>query len=454
MTQMIATNRIKAVIGTGITGLSVARFLAQQKQAFVLLDTRSTPPGLEKIKAEFPEVQLECGELNAETLLNCDEIIVSPGISTEIPAIATAKAAGIPVVGDIELFVRYAKAPIVAITGSNAKSTVTTLVGEMAKKAGIKVAVGGNLGTPALELLADDIELYVMELSSFQLETVTKLNAKVATILNISADHLDRYADMRAYILAKLRVYFGAEHIVVNRNDVLTHPPLAANVKPIYFGGKADFGSFGLIEENGAVFLAKNLKPLLPASELKISGKHNVDNALAALALGDAAGIPVDAMLATLKEFRGLHHRCEYVATKSGVDFYNDSKGTNIGATVAAIAGLSRAPAQLIVIAGGEGKGQDFTELNPALEKNPCRLVLIGRDAPLIAKAVEGRAEVNFASSIQDAVSKAYQYAAFGDAVLLSPACASFDMFKNYEDRGDQFCQAVVALSEKEAASS
>lgn len=449
MTQLIATNRIKAVIGTGITGLSVARFLAQQQQAFVLFDTRTSPPNLEKIKAEFPNIQLELGELNAETLLGCDEIIVSPGISVETPAIAAAKTAGIPVVGDIEIFVRYAKAPIVAITGSNAKSTVTTLVGEMAVKAGIKVAVGGNLGTPALELLADDIELYVMELSSFQLEAVTKLNAKVATILNISADHLDRYTDMRAYILAKLRVYFGAEHIVVNRNDVLTHPPLAANVKPIYFGGKADFGSFGLIEDDGDTFLAKNLKPLLSTRELKISGKHNVDNALAALALGDAAGIPITAMVETLKEFRGLHHRCEYVATKSGVDFYNDSKGTNIGATVAAIAGLARAPAQLTVIAGGEGKGQDFTELNPVLQKNPCRLVLIGRDAPLIAEAVKGNAEIEFASSMQDAIHKAFALSMPGDAVLLSPACASFDMFKNYEDRGEQFCAAVLALQDK-----
>jgi len=448
---MIATNRMKAVIGTGITGLSVARFLAQQKQAFVLLDTRTSPPNLEKIKTEFPNVEVELGELNPDTLLHCDEIILSPGVTIETPAITAAKNAGIPVVGDIELFVRYAKAPIVAITGSNAKSTVTTLVGEMAKNAGINVAVGGNLGTPALELLADDIELYVMELSSFQLETVTKLNAKVATILNISADHLDRYADMRAYILAKLRVYFGAEHIVVNRNDVLTHPPLAANTKPIYFGGKADFGSFGLIEENGEVFLAKNLKPLLSVRDLKISGKHNIDNALAALALGDAAGIPINAMVNTLKEFRGLHHRCEFVANKSGVDFYNDSKGTNIGATVAAINGLARAPAKLIVIAGGEGKGQDFTELKPVLEKNNCHLILIGRDAPVIAEAVSGSVRVEFANSLQSAIDAAYTQAAVGDAVLLSPACASFDMFKNYEDRGQQFCVAVLALHEKES---
>ncbi|MES2825829.1 MAG: UDP-N-acetylmuramoyl-L-alanine--D-glutamate ligase [Pseudomonadota bacterium] len=445
---MIATSRIKAVIGTGITGLSVARFLMQKKQKFVLLDTRISPPNLEKVKAEFPDVVLELGELNPETLLQCDEIIVSPGISVETSAIAAAKKAGIPIVGDIEIFVRFATAPIVAITGSNAKSTVTTLVGEMAAHAGIKVAVGGNLGTPALDLIKDDIELYVMELSSFQLETVTKLNAKVATILNISADHLDRYADMRAYILAKLRVYFGAEHIVVNRNDVLTHPPLAAGVKPIYFGGKADFGSFGLLHDNGEDYLAKNLTPLLSTRELKISGKHNVDNALAALALGDAAGIPIAAMLETLKTFRGLPHRCEFVAEQNGVEFYNDSKGTNIGATVAAIAGLARSPAKLIVILGGEGKGQDFSELAPVIKNNDCALVLIGRDANLIAQAVAELAPVEFAHSMQDAVNKSFALATPGDAVLLSPACASFDMFKNYEDRGEQFCAAVVQLGE------
>ncbi|WP_331345490.1 UDP-N-acetylmuramoyl-L-alanine--D-glutamate ligase [Cellvibrio sp. UBA7661] len=443
---MIATSKVKAVIGTGITGLSVARFLAAQKQAFVLLDTRAVPPNLEKVQQEFPGVAIECGELNPTTLFECDEIIVSPGVAIATPAIEQAKNAGIPIVGDIELFVRYAKAPIVAITGSNAKSTVTTLVGEMAKTAGINVAVGGNLGTPALELLDDAIELYVMELSSFQLETVTKLNAKVATILNISADHLDRYDSMRAYILAKLRIYFGAEHIVVNRKDVLTHPPFAAGVKPVYFGGNADFGSFGLTEQNGEEFLAKNLTPLMPSRELKIRGRHNVDNALAALALGDAAGIPMAAMLETLKNFKGLKHRCEFVAAKNGVEFYNDSKGTNIGATLAAIQGLARDPQQLIVILGGEGKGQDFTELAPALKSINSQVVLIGRDALVIEQAVAAATKITHANNMQDAVNKALQLANPGDAVLLSPACASFDMFKNYEDRGDQFCSAVQEL--------
>lgn len=446
MSQMIATSKVKAIIGTGITGLSVARFLAAQQQAFVLLDTRLSPPNLQQIKTEFPHVSIECGELNPHTLLACDEIIISPGVAVATPAIEQARAAGIPVVGDIEIFVRYAKAPIVAITGSNAKSTVTTLVGEMAKAAGINVAVGGNLGTPALELLNDSVELYVMELSSFQLETVTKLNAKVATILNISADHLDRYENMRAYILAKLRVYFGAEHIVVNRNDVLTHPPLAAGVKPIYFGGRADFGSFGLLTRDGVEYLAKNLTPLMAARELKIRGRHNIDNALAALALGDAAGIPLDAMLGTLKTFSGLRHRCEFVAEKNAVEFYNDSKGTNIGATLAAISGLARDPQQLIVILGGEGKGQDFTELTPALRAINSRLVLIGRDATVIEQAVADAAPIIHAGSMQDAVNKAFALAQPGDAVLLSPACASFDMFKNYEDRGEKFCQAVQEL--------
>lgn len=446
MSQMIATSKVKAVIGTGITGLSVARFLAAQEQAFVLLDTRVSPPNLEKVKSEFPGVSIECGELNPQTLLACDEIVVSPGVAVATPAIEQAKTAGIPIVGDIELFARYAKAPIVAITGSNAKSTVTTLVGEMAKAAGIKVAVGGNLGTPALDLLDDSVELYVMELSSFQLETVSKLNAKVATILNVSADHLDRYDSMRAYILAKLRVYFGAEHIVVNRKDVLTHPPLAAGVKPIYFGGNADFGSFGLIEKDGEEYLAKNLTALMSSRELKIRGRHNVDNALAALALGDAAGIPMAAMLDALKNFTGLKHRCEFVAAKDGVEFYNDSKGTNIGATVAAIQGLARDPQQLIVILGGEGKGQDFTELAPSLNAINSQVVLIGRDAPIIEQAVASVTKITHASSLKDAVSKAFALAKSGDAVLLSPACASFDMFKGYEDRGDQFCQLVQEL--------
>lgn len=448
MANLIATSSIKAIIGTGITGLSVARFFARQGQPFVLLDTRLQPPNLAQIKNEFPDVVLELGELKKETLLLTDEIIVSPGVAVATPAITAAKDAGIPVVGDIEIFVRHARAPVVAITGSNAKSTVTTLVGEMASRAGINVAVGGNLGTPALALLDDNIQLYVMELSSFQLETVTRLNAKVATILNISADHLDRYADMHAYHRAKSRVYFGAEKVVFNREDILTQPPLATGVKPITFGGAAEFNNFGtLIDNEGEQWLAWQFERLLPARELKIRGKHNVNNALAALALGYAAGIPMSAMIEALKEFSGLPHRCEWVANKNGVDFFNDSKGTNIGATIAAIQGLSRTPAQLVLIAGGEGKGADFNVLVPVLKNQVRAVVLIGRDAALIAEAIGTAATVVFAPSLPDAVAAAFAQAQAGDAVLLSPACASLDMFKNYEDRGEQFCALVRELT-------
>lgn len=447
MAQMIATSKVKAIIGTGVTGLSVARFCARQQLPFALFDTRSQPPGLAQVRAEFPDAVLELGPLNAESLLLADEIIVSPGVAITDPAIAAAKAAGISVVGDIELFARHARAPMVAITGSNAKSTVTSLVGAMAAEAGIKVAVGGNLGTPALDLLADDIELYVMELSSFQLETVTRLNARVATILNISADHLDRYPDLRAYHAAKLRIYFGAEQVVFNRKDLLTQPPLALNSKPITFGGAAEFNHFGIIEEADDTWLAWQFEPLIAASELQIRGKHNIDNALAALALGHAAGIPSPAMLAALKKFRGLAHRCEWVATKGGVDFFNDSKGTNVGATVAAIEGLARTLAQLVLIAGGDGKGADFTDLAAAVKDRVRAVVLIGRDAKLIEQVLKDFTSIIFADSMIDAVSKAYAAAQPGDAVLLSPACASLDMFANYADRGQQFCAAVEALS-------
>lgn len=446
MSTMIATSSIKAVIGAGITGVSVARFLARQGQAFMLFDTRAEPPALVQLKREFgPALQL--GELDSEQLLLADEIIVSPGVPLSSPALVAAKDAGIPILGDVELFVRHAKAPLVAITGSNAKSTVTTLVGEMAEQAGLNVGVGGNLGIPALDLLDDQRQLYVLELSSFQLEAVNRLNAKVATILNISADHMDRYPNLMAYHAAKLRIYYGAEKIVINRRDILTHPPLGAGVKPISFGGAAEFNHFGLLEQDGEQWLAWQFEALLPAAELKIKGGHNIDNALAALAIGHAAGLPMNAMLKALREFSGLAHRCEWVAEIDGIEFYNDSKGTNVGAALAAINGLAPSQGKLILIAGGDGKGADFAPLRPAVEKNARALVLIGKDAQRMADALAGSVEMVQVSTMEQAVKRAYEFAQSGDRVLLSPACASLDMFANYEDRGRQFCAAVKELS-------
>jgi UDP-N-acetylmuramoylalanine--D-glutamate ligase len=351
--------------------------------------------------------------------------------------------------GDIELFARYAKAPIVAITGSNAKSTVTTLVGEMAAAAGKRVAVGGNLGTPALDLLSDDIELYVMELSSFQLETTDQLGAEVATVLNISEDHMDRYSGLPAYHLAKHRVFRGARQVVVNRQDVLTRPLIGEGLPCWTFGlNKPDFHGFGLREEEGEKYLAFQFENLMPVRELKIRGAHNQANALAALALGHAVGLPMDAMLSSLRSFGGLEHRCQWLRERNGVSYYDDSKATNVGAALAAIEGLGAdIPGKLVLVAGGDGKGADFSGLRAPVAANCRAVVLIGRDAELIAQALGDEVSLVRVATLDDAVLRCAEIAQPGDAVLLSPACASFDMFKNYEERGRLFAQAVGDLS-------
>ncbi|MCW8196530.1 UDP-N-acetylmuramoyl-L-alanine--D-glutamate ligase [Proteobacteria bacterium 005FR1] len=447
MSELIASSELIAVVGMGATGVSVARFLKREKQRFIMLDTRQTPPNLERFIQEFPGVPFELGALSEATLRAASKIVLSPGIALREPAIQAAGQAGVPVLGDIQLFAEKATAPIIAITGSNGKSTVTTLVGEMLKAAGRKVAVGGNLGTPALDLLADDngVECFVLELSSFQLETTGKLNAEVATILNLSADHMDRYAGMADYHLAKQRVFFGAKKMVVNRDDPLTRPPMRADAQVISFGlDRPDLKQFGLLEEGGELYLAQGLSKLTAARELKIAGKHNLANALAALAIGHFFGLQLDVMLDALRSFAGLPHRCEWVAESNGVVFINDSKGTNVGATLAAVQGLSRLPAKIVLIAGGEGKGADFAQLGSALAENVRALVSIGTDGEKIAAVARERdVDVIAADGMKDAVEKARDLAQRGDVVLLSPACASFDMFKNYMDRGDHFCRAV-----------
>ncbi|MDN3638969.1 UDP-N-acetylmuramoyl-L-alanine--D-glutamate ligase [Simiduia curdlanivorans] len=448
MSELIAKSTITAVVGLGVTGLSVARYLARKNSAFAMFDSRLAPAQLNAFQREFPNVEVFLGELSAEKLCQFDEIILSPGLSLKLPAIQAAKTAGVSVIGDIALFVREANAPIVGITGSNAKSTVTTLVGEMAIEAGLKVGVGGNLGTAALDLLADDAELYVLELSSFQLETTPKLSARVACILNMSDDHQDRYENFSAYHAAKQRVYYGAAAVVVNRADALTQPPMSAGLQLTSFGlNKPDFNQFGLIEQADQIYLAFQFEPLMPVSELKIQGKHNVANALAALAIGRAAGLPMASMLAALKKFKGLPHRCEWVADVRGVSYINDTKGTNVGATLAAIEGFAGAQHKLVLIAGGDGKGADFSPLKPAINRFARALVVIGRDAKAIAALAENDVQVAFASDMCDAVAQAHQLARSGDKVLLSPACASLDMFKNYIDRGEQFIAAVRGLS-------
>ena len=447
--SLIASDHFRIVVGLGKSGMSLVRFLAQRGVSFAVADTRANPPELATLRRDYPQVEVRCGELDVEFLCRADELYVSPGLALATPALQAAAARGVKLSGDIDLFARNAKAPIVAISGSNAKSTVTTLVGEMAAAAGKRVAVGGNLGTPALDLLSDDIELYVMELSSFQLETTNQLGAEVATVLNVSEDHMDRYSGLPAYHLAKHRIFRGARQVVVNRQDALTRPLMGEGLPCWTFGLSApDFKAFGLREENGEKYLAFEFQNLMPVRELKVRGAHNQANALAALALGHAVGLPFDAMLRSLRSFTGLEHRCQWVRELDGVSYYNDSKATNVGAALAAIDGLgSDMDGKLVLIAGGDGKGADFSGLAESVAKYCRAVVLMGRDAPLIAAALGNAVPQVFVNSLDDAIEQSRSLARPGDAVLLSPACASFDMFKNYEERGQLFARAVEVLA-------
>jgi UDP-N-acetylmuramoylalanine--D-glutamate ligase len=453
--SLIASDKQRVVIGLGPTGLSCARHLAARGLPFAVMDSRAQPPALAAFRAEFAAVPLHLGGFDAALLSTAGELIVSPGVALEEPAIAAAMRNGVPVCGDIDLFVRALAdeqpAPaLIAITGSNGKSTVTTLVGEMAKAAGRRVGVGGNLGTPALELLGRGSELYVLELSSFQLERSQPLGATVATVLNVSADHLDRYPDLPAYHRAKHRVFHGCKQVVVNRADPLSQPLLAQGVTQWTFGLDApDFKGFGVRERGGERFLAFEQQELLPLAQLRILGEHNIANALAALALGHAAGLPLAAMLEALRNFTGLPHRCQRVAESGGVRFYDDSKGTNVGATVAAIAGLSAAAdaGRGVLIAGGVGKGADFAALAPALRQRGRAAVLIGAAAADIEAVLRGVVPLARAANMAEAVAQAAEFARPGDSVLLSPACASIDMFDNYALRGDVFTAAARALA-------
>ncbi|WP_407312140.1 UDP-N-acetylmuramoyl-L-alanine--D-glutamate ligase [Pseudomonas sp. nanlin1] len=447
--SLIASDHFRIVVGLGKSGMSLVRFLARRGIAFAVADTRENPPELATLRRDYPQVEVRCGELEVDFLCRADELYVSPGLALATPALQQAAARGVKLAGDIELFARYAQAPIVAISGSNAKSTVTTLVGEMAAAAGKRVAVGGNLGTPALDLLADDVELYVLELSSFQLETTDQLNAEVATVLNVSEDHMDRYSGLPAYHLAKHRIFRGARQVVVNRQDALSRPLIGEGLPAWTFGlNKPDFKGFGLREEQGEKYLAFEFDNLMPVSELKVRGAHNQANALAALALGHAVGLPMDAMLTSLRAFKGLKHRCQWLRERNGVAWYDDSKATNVGAAIAAIEGLgSDIAGKLVLIAGGDGKGADFSALRGPVAKHCRAVVLLGRDAPRIAEVLQGSVPLFNAANLDEVVQHSAELAQAGDAVLLSPACASLDMFKNYEERGQLFAQAVGGLS-------
>ena len=445
---VIASSVNRVVVGLGATGLSCARYFYRRGEAFSVIDTRAEAPGLADFRKEMPDVPVYAGVYPVELVTGASELVVSPGVSMESPIVQQARDAGVEIIGDIDLFMREAMAPVVGITGSNAKSTVTELVGQMARDAHLDVGVGGNLGTPALDLLDPKRSLYVLELSSFQLERAGELKLEVATVLNVSPDHLDRHGSMPRYHQAKHRIFRGCRKAVVNRDDPLTIPLVGADVEVISWRmNKPELQGFGLDMIAGEEYLCQGFEPLLPSRELGLAGRHNVANALAALALGHAAGLSNASMTATLRQFRGLPHRCQRVAEIAGVSYINDSKGTNIGATIAALHGLGQGR-NILLIAGGQGKGADFTLLQPAVASHCKQVVLLGEDAAKLQAALATSAPVTLVGSLDEAVTLAAGQAVAGDVVLLSPACASFDMFAGYADRGERFVRAVDRLRE------
>jgi len=432
-----------AVIGLGLTGLSVVNHMLAEGYQVSVFDTRGHPPGENKLPAD---VALFTGAIEARKLMPFPLIIASPGIAVSTPELQMVIKAGGEIIGDIELFARKLKTPAfahakcVAITGTNGKSTVTTMLGAMAEAAKIKVAVGGNIGVPALDILLPDINLYILELSSFQLETTTSLNADIATILNISEDHLDRYDSYQHYVNSKHLIYNQCKKALYNLDDLQTLPKNKSN--------KISFGysnaTYSLICVNDEMFLARKGAALLSVNKIKLSGKHNWINAVAALALGDAVAIDETAMLFALENYKGLSHRCEFIAEINGVRWINDSKSTNVGSTRAALVGLSDTiKGKVHVILGGQGKNAEFQKLKGALDEVRGEILCIGEDANKIVAVAEN---AKIMANLSLATQEIYATATEGDLVILSPACASFDMFENFMARGEQFKSLVLAL--------
>lgn len=428
------------IIGLGLTGLSCVDFFLAQGVTPRVMDTRVSPPGLDKLPGQ---VERHLGGINGDWLLAADLIVASPGVALAHPILSEAVEAGIEIVGDIELFCREAQAPIVAITGSNGKSTVTTLVGDMAKAAGWQVGVGGNIGLPALSLLQSPAQLYVLELSSFQLETTHSLKAAAATVLNVTEDHMDRYPlGMQQYRAAKLRVYENAQICIVNADDALTMPVRGADKRCVSFG--VDFGDYHLNKQQGSIWLRVKGEKVLNTAEMKMVGQHNYTNALAALALADAVGLPRASSLSALTQFNGLAHRFQLVHEHQGVRWINDSKATNVGSTEAALNGL-QVQGTLWLLMGGDGKSADFTPLIPWLQGDNVRLYCFGRDGDALA-ALRPDIAVR-TETMRQAMEQIAPQVKAGDMVLLSPACASLDQFRNFEQRGEQFAQLAKELS-------
>ncbi len=429
---------MQVIIGFGQTGISCARYLQRQGIHFCWWDTRQTVPQIEALQQQFPQATIYTGDIDLMLLTQAERIIVSPGVDLALPAIQLAKAQGVDIIGDIELFLRENTVPIVAITGSNGKSTVTAWLTDMAQRAGIKAVMAGNIGVPVLDLLGSDTELYILELSSFQLESTYSLSAQAACILNLSPDHLDRHGDMATYTAMKQRIYHEAEYAVYNRADSATFPQLVAHSYSFALTKPANSTEFGIYEG----YLCRGDAPLMKISDMFLQGAQAQQNALACLAMGTILNLPLQAMITSLQQFQGLPHRCQLFYTANGIQWLNDSKATNIGAAIAAIEDVAkRCQGQLILLAGGQGKGADFCELQPVVAKHVNAVIIFGQDADLLNAALQTVTSTHRVEDLAQAVAVAKQLAQAGDMVLLSPACASLDMFKDYQDRGNQFMQ-------------
>jgi UDP-N-acetylmuramoylalanine--D-glutamate ligase len=444
------TQHRAVVVGLGKSGFSAARYLLKRGYEVAVTDSRAEPPEWPRLSALGRELGREItvrrGAFDASLLEGAQLLVVSPGVDTRGAFFDAARERGLDAVGDIELFAREARAPVAGVTGTNGKSTVTTLLAQMAARSGLRIRSGGNLGEPALDLLDDSAQLYVLELSSYQLETTHSLRLAAAAVLNVTPDHLDRYRDFADYAAAKARIFAHCEVAVINLDDPTVASMIAPARRQLSFSLRADSGAdYTLLNQDGdRGWLARRGEPLLPLAAMRLTGSHNAANALAALALGEALSLPLASMLEELRTFGGLQHRSQWVAEVDGVTYIDDSKGTNVGATLAAVAGYA---GPLLVILGGEGKGQDFAPLRAAFAGKVRGALLIGRDASTIGAALEGACDCRYADSLEAAVDMAAAMARAGDTVLLSPACASFDMFSDYAHRGRTFVAAVRKLA-------
>jgi UDP-N-acetylmuramoylalanine--D-glutamate ligase len=436
------------IAGMGVTGISCARFLRRQNIPFRVIDSREQPPQLHLFEQEFADSEIITGGFDNRILQGVRTLVLSPGIDLRHPFVEFARQKGIRVVGDIEIFAEYANAPVIGITGSNGKSTVTTLAGYLLERSGHRVQTGGNLGTAALDLIIEPApDFYLLELSSFQLDVTHSLRPRAAVVLNVSDDHMDRYSDIDAYTVSKAQIYRQADWCIVNRDDPRVRAmPVGSNV--LFFGSAPPVGEgFGLIEAEHKVWLARGERRLFPVDRMGIQGRHNWLNVLAALALLQAIGVEAESVVEYLAQFTGLPHRCRLVAERRGIRWINDSKATNVGAAAAALESFDP---PIILIAGGDGKGADFSVLRQSVTNRVKAVLLFGRDAALIEQALADVTRCIRLNNMEEAVREAARIAESGDTVLLAPACASLDMYPGYAARGEDFARRVSEVLQHE----